>query len=177
MSLLSLPPQPYPPPLYRGPSRCLARDRRAPVERRGTQRTREALPASSRPPTAAPSGQRARASGGPREAGRRRLRGDQRCSPRAPFSQPRPRPRPSHQRYPPRPATPGLDPRPAKTESASPAPRAQRIPAHGPEPREAPRPANRPPRPRTGRPPARPPRTHRLPEQEVQTKEPTVMFT
>ena len=53
---------------------------------------------------------------------------------------------------------PGLDPRPAKTESASPASRAQSIPAHGPEPREAPRARPTAPhaRGRAGRPPGRP---------------------
>lgn len=71
-----------------------------------------------------------------------------------------------------------LDPRRPgrKTESASLAPPSPEPapPNRHPPARAAPLPAALPRRPRTARPQ---PRTHRLPEQEVQTKEPTVMFT
>lgn len=99
-----------PPPPLRAPGRCLVGDLCAPAaERRGTQKTRTALPSLLRSLPYSPSGSapwRAEARGR-----RRRLRGDQRCSPRAPL------PDPTFAHAPPTKAAPGRDPRPEKPKA------------------------------------------------------------
>lgn len=161
-----------------GPSRCLARDRRAPVERRAHKGPARPSPASSRPPTAAH-----RVSARRLVEARGRLAGAGSAGTRdahpgallstltPPTPQPPTLPTPAPQRR-------AWTLARRKTESASPAPRAPAHPAHGPESREGPARPTAPPRLRDG-PAARPAALHpaAAPEQEVQTKEPTVMFT